>query len=280
MTRNLRTLSVAVVLALGPGATAISAHADQTAANMTTGPLFHVRLSEAAAGWFNSPTHLPRVTANATHNDTGDGVGETAPRYRPPIRGAPATRIGGGSRGADGTDWTLWVLTPEHTGLTTRSSPTLYWYTSKPVSGQQTQITIIELGALDPVLETTLGGTLPPGIHGLDLSHWGVALKTDAEYEWFVSVVRNGAQRSSDFTTGGTIQRVAPPPDVRAQVADSHARAAPFIYAEQGIWYDAIDTLSRLIEDNPRDGTLLRHRAALLRQVGLETTIADGRYDG
>ena len=279
MTRNVRTLSVALILALGPGATATSVHADQTAASISAGPLSYMRLSEAAAAWFDTQRASVSSTA-AQASPTGTNASlQNAPVYYPPWRGAPATRIGGGSRGLDGTDWALWVLAPEHTGLTTRSSPTLYWYTSKAVSGRQTQITVIKQGAMDPVLETTLPGSAPPGINRLDLSRWGVELDTGTEYQWFVSVVRNPAQRSKDLTAGGTIQRIDSDPGIQARLSGSEARAAPFIYAEQGIWYDAIDTLSRLIEDNPTNGTLRHHRAALLRQVDL-VTIADNRDDG
>ena len=281
MTRNLRTLSVALILVLGPGTPATSLHADSSAASVSAGPLSYIRLSDAATGSFGTVTHLPRAPTNANYNGTHDGVGTTLPMYRPPIRGAPATRIGGGSRGVDGAGWTLSVLAPDHTGHTSQSSPTLYWYTSQAVSGQQTEITLIKQGAEDPVLETTLHGTVGPGIQRLDLSRWGVELEIDAEYAWFVSIVRNRAQRSMDFTAGGTIQQVVLPPGVQARVAGSDARTVPFIYADQGIWYDAIDTLSRLIQANPADDTLRHQRAALLRQEGLETTIADrGDDDG
>ncbi len=281
MMRHLRTLSVALFFALGPGAPATTVHADQTAIGRSIAPLYDMHLSEAATGWFDILRgSVPPATAHASHTGTHAGMASAPPLYRPPLRGAPATRIGGGSRGVNGTDWTLRVLAPSHTGLTSQSSPTLYWYTSKAVSGQQTEITVIKQGAVDPVLETTLEGAVAPGIQRLDLSRWGVELETDIEYQWFVSVVQDAAQRSNDFTAGGTIQRVALPASVQARVAGSDAHTVPLIYAEQGIWYDAIDTLSRMIQVNPADDTLRHQRAALLRQEGLETTIADSREDG
>jgi Flp pilus assembly protein TadD len=42
------------------------------------------------------------------------------------------------------------------------------------------------------------------------------------------------------------------------------------IYAEEGVWYDAIDALSRAIEKSPNDAALREQRAALLEQVGLQ----------
>ncbi len=40
------------------------------------------------------------------------------PVYKPPKRGAPASRIGGASRGESDPQPTLAVLAPNHTGLT------------------------------------------------------------------------------------------------------------------------------------------------------------------
>ena len=94
MTRNLRTLSVTLILALGPGATATSVHADVSAKSLSAGSHSYLYLSDAATGWFDNLTGVPPRTAKASHAD----IEGTRPLYRPPRRGAPATRIGGGSR--------------------------------------------------------------------------------------------------------------------------------------------------------------------------------------
>jgi hypothetical protein len=280
MMRHLRIPSVALLVALGPGALAPTGQADETTTSVSTARLSYMRLSEAAPGLIDIVGHkAPLALTQASRTGTEARMKGASPLYRPPLRGAPASRIGGGSRGVDGADWTLRVLAPEQTGLTTESAPTLYWYTSRAAPGPQIEVTIIQKDALDPVLETTLQASVAPGIQRLDLSRWGSELDADVEYEWFVSVVRDPAQRSNDITAGGTIRRVALDPRVRARLSGSDARAVPLIYAEQGIWYDAIDRLSRLIDVHPADDTLREQRAALLRQVGLGVTIVDIRGD-
>jgi hypothetical protein len=42
------------------------------------------------------------------------------------------------------------------------------------------------------------------------------------------------------------------------------------VYAGEGIWYDALDTLSTLIANAPQDRNLTDMRTALLEQVGIE----------
>src|SRR5437899_2800630 len=56
------------------------------------------------------------------------------PIYKPPLRGAPGGRVGGGTRGAPDRSVVLSVLTPDHSGLTTQEQPSLYWYLSQPTT--------------------------------------------------------------------------------------------------------------------------------------------------
>ena len=195
--------------------------------------------------------------------------------YKPPLRGAPARRVGGATRGSGDSDLVLNVLAPDQTGLTTQAQPTLYWYASRPTN------TLIELILISdtaevPVLSKNLLVT-PGGVQAIDLVSYGVTLALDTEYEWFVSVVTNTNQRSKDMTSGGTVRRVAPDAAVAARVAAAGERAAPRIYAEAGLWYDAIGSLSRLIERSPADPELRALRASLLEQIGLTAAASADR---
>jgi hypothetical protein len=49
----------------------------------------------------------------------------------------------------------------------------------------------------------------------------------------------------------------------------SAKESLPFVYAESGLWYDALTTVSELIETAPQDPTLQKQRDALLSQAGL-----------
>ena len=195
--------------------------------------------------------------------------------YRPPLRGAPARRVGGATRGSGDSDLVLNVLAPDQTGLTTQAQPTLYWYASRPTN-TLIELTLISDTAEVPVLSKNLLVT-PGGVQAIDLVSYGVTLALDTEYEWFVSVVTNTNQRSKDMTSGGTVRRVAPDAAVAARVAAAGERAAPRIYAEAGLWYDAIGSLSRLIERSPTDPELRALRASLLDQIGLTAAASADR---
>ena len=64
------------------------------------------------------------------------------PVYKPPQRGAPGGRVGGSSRGIGDRLLTLSVLAPDHTGLTVREQPSLYWYLSSTGTFQNRRPTL------------------------------------------------------------------------------------------------------------------------------------------
>jgi hypothetical protein len=181
--------------------------------------------------------------------------------YKP--RGGPATRVGGGTRSVGASPLTLSVLAPNETGLTTRANPTVYWYVSEPLNNP-VELTLTSTeplkDAVPPALELTLQPPIAKGVHALRLGDHGVTLKPGVEYQWFVAVVVNPAQRSNDVVSGGGIKRIA------------GAEAV-----QDGAWYDAIDQLSREISANPADARLRQQRAALLEQAGLREAAAFDR---
>ena len=208
------------------------------------------------------------ATADQAHAKPKEAQKAQMLAYAPPMRGAPLSRIGGGTRSIQARDLEVQVLAPDHTGLTLKSQPVLYWYASKEITAQ-VEFTIVRPNVADPVLEVTLPGPFKPGIHAIPLQQLGAALDEEVAYEWFVSVVFDPAQRSSDVTAGAGIRLVGAGDAVRARFTGEEAKAAVEDYAAAGIWYDAISNLSEKLASNPADGLAASQRADLLRQVGL-----------
>ena len=91
-------------------------------------------------------------------------------------------------------------------------------------------------------------------------------------YRWFIAVVPDSDRRSKDILAGGAIERVDLQEDVKAKVAKASDKELPFIYAQAGIWYDALKSISDLIDAAPQNQELRNERTALLKQVGLPST--------
>jgi hypothetical protein len=190
--------------------------------------------------------------------------------YVPPSRGATRTRSGGGTR-APGDVPTVSVLAPDHAGLTVRAQPELAFFVSK-ATGARIDLTVIADDAVDPLLELTLPGPTPAGVHRVRLADHGIALEPDRGYEWSVALVVDPERRDLDVAAGSAIRRSAAPPAVAAALASG----APSyrVLAGNGIWYDAIADLSDAIAAAPGDPALRSERAGLLEQVGLDAAAA------
>ena len=210
---------------------------------------------------------LAVMLAGSALADGGDG-GERIV-YRPPaIFGSPAdeTRVGGGTRGAPREALDLNVLAPLSTGLTSRERPTLYWHLSRAVS-VPVEVTVVDPHATDPVLEVRLEPPFPAGVHRLSLAERGTALVPGKVYEWYVAVVHDPHRRAADTIAGATIMYRDAGPGLTAALASAPAREHAALYAREGIWYDALDALSRLIDSGSPE--MRPVRAALLEQAQL-----------
>ena len=220
---------------------------------------------------------IAAVTSNAA-DQSGDGVGAHAdepgsmpsvPVYKPPLRGAPQARVGGGTRGAGPQSIVLQVLVPDHAGLTTQAQPALYWYTKKPAAAHF-EIALIDEDAIDPLLELEIDKEAAAGIQRLDLKEHGISLQPGVAYKWSVALIRDASSRSADIVSSGVIKRVEPDAALEKRIDASSGTERVALYAGEGIWYDALDTLSTLIAQSPEDRNLADMRTALLDQVGLE----------
>ena len=197
------------------------------------------------------------------------------PTYKPPLRGAPGGRVGGGTRGSGREVFVLTVLAPDHSALTVSEQPSLYWFISSATS-LPIEVTVMDLRTTQPVLEARLSSPITPGVHRIRLADHGVRLEPGVPYRWFVTIVPDSNRRSKDILAGGAIERVEPPEGLDAKLAQASKDKAPLLYAEAGVWYEALTAISDLIESAPDDAVLRKQRATLLAQVGLPTAGEDG----
>lgn len=193
---------------------------------------------------------------------------KNTPVYKPPMRGAPSSRVGGGTRGGATGSVMLTVLAPDHTGWSSKDQPTLYWYVSKPLN-THVELAVIDEVSIKPLLETNVAIPSRAGIQSLRLAEHGVHLRPGVEYQWSVALVTDKEQRSNDVVSSGTITYVEPPADLQKTLAQANPETLPFVYAEAGYWYDAMENLSRLIEVRPNNRRFREQRASLLEQVVL-----------
>ena len=192
-------------------------------------------------------------------------------KFRPKVKtdGAVPVRVTGGSRGTGDAVVTLDVLAPDEIGETTLEQPSLFWFQSKPANARF-ELTLLQENKAKPIVQVSVDRSSKAGIQRLKLSEHGAKLTPGIEYQWVVALVNDPDNRSKDLVASGVIKRVEPSADLKEKVSKAAPGSLAAIYADAGIWYDALSVLSDQIEAQPEDKALRQTRADLLQQVGLK----------
>ena len=190
------------------------------------------------------------------------------PKYNPPLRGAPLSRVGSGTRAPGEAVPVLSVFAPrDHAGRTTQEQPRLYWYLSQTTTSPLL-ITLAERRGIKPLLEVQLAPPVAAGVHRLQVADYDVRLSPNVLYQWAITLILDPDNPSRNLVEVGAIEYVSPSDALRARLAPASKQDTAAVYAAEGIWYDAVTTLSELIAAAP-ETTLRQQRATLLEQVGL-----------
>lgn len=193
--------------------------------------------------------------------------------YKPPVgEDMHFNREGGETRGGVDGDIYLAALVPNHIALTSNNQPSLYWYISTRLS-KAIVFTVNSEASFKPVLEMKLSKPDKNGIQCFRFSDYNIKLSSGINYEWSITMVLDVDQRSKDVSAMGMIKCLYPSERLNAELSKANERDVPVIYAMEGLWYDALSAISKLIDANPDDGSLSNERLFLLEQVGLQKIV-------
>ena len=229
---------------------------------------FHKTFGYLALAIFS--IHNSNITLGADAETKAAPAKSVGLKFRPPpAGGAPAVRVTGGSRGSGDAAVTLDVLAPDTIGITTQEQPSLFWFQSKPAKAKF-ELTVLEEKKVKPIVQVTIERAAKAGIQRLKLSDYNAKLTPGVEYQWVIALVTDPDNRSTDLIASGAIKRIQPTADLTKQLSQSASESQAAAYADAGIWYDALASLSDQIEANPKDKSLRQARSELLKQVGLK----------
>ncbi len=214
---------------------------------------------------------LPFPFLDSHAADFSSTPGSPMPLYQPRKDSSRRARIGGQSRGTETAAPLLIPLVPDHIAFTIKHDPSLCWYLSMHTA-QPVTVTVVDSRGIRPILEQSLPSPLRAGIHCTRPLEYGVELKEQEPYRWFVTLVMDPDRPSQDVVGGGMIERIS---SDEACVLDMPCtwtacnREAIYRYSDSGLWYDAISCLLELIERNDDKYTLQRMLDHLLNQTGV-----------
>jgi hypothetical protein len=94
-------------------------------------------------------------------------------------------------------------------------------------------------------------------------------LEVGKNYTWIFSLVCDPQDRSSDQVESGVVRRVELSAEILRELENADPRQKTFIYAEKGIWQDALGTLAAARRPNPNEPVFQSDWESLLDSVTL-----------
>jgi hypothetical protein len=258
---------------------------------MNARPIFLVLALTVGCALAQEPASTPPAAATANPAASSPAAAEPAAtpanppvkskrtllKYTAPKETAEGKRLDGdgGSRSEKKFKLPKWLytLTPvTGKGLTTQAQPSLFTFQSEGVPLEY-RVTISEPGNAKPLFIYAASSSAA-GIHRVDLAEFNVTLKPGVDYEWNVALRADAKNRSTDLIAKGAIRRIEPEAALAQKLKSAPQAEHASIYAEAGIWYDALASISDQIAANRDDKELLELRNGLLEQVALKEAVA------
>jgi len=199
------------------------------------------------------------------------------PRFIPPTEGivedgGPPTQPGRPVRGgcASISQLGLTALVPTNKiGRTVFDYPTFFFYLPpteaesaefilKDQSGKQIYKQDLTISNLSGVIGVSIPASknVPP-------------LEVGKNYRWTFTVICDSQDRSADLVEIGTVRRVELSADIRSELEKADPRRKTAIYAENGIWQDALSNLAAARRAQPDDAVIKDDWESLLESVKL-----------
>ncbi|KAF3888456.1 MULTISPECIES: DUF928 domain-containing protein [Nostocales] len=199
-------------------------------------------------------------------------------RFKAPSNiGVPGRRVAAGARVNNSclsVNKQLTAIVPQsNIGLTTVANPVFFFYIPS-----QTSNATLELLVQDENKRFFKQTYKPSGKAGfVELPLTVTSLDVGKEYRWFLSVICNPTERSSDKVVRGSIKRIQPEPQLMAKIKNATTQERVALYAQAGIWQDSLATLAQLLFSHPDDAQLKADWETLLTAegVGLDSELAN-----
>jgi len=180
----------------------------------------------------------------------GPAIAQGTLQLRLPDISAPGNRESGSTRSTTciAPDESLMALIPQSNyGLTQSAYPTFYFYLP-PTTAEHLKFVLLNEATNELVYEGQFGIQEGAGIAGVSLPDNGIQqpLVAGESYVWYVSVTCDPTDPSADVVTEGLIARVASQVDT----TDADMTELPALYAEAGLWFDALAASAALKQDD------------------------------
>lgn len=181
---------------------------------------------------------------------------------------------GGAARGnchADGTDKIdIVALMPKtNIALTVAQKPTFFFRVSK-TSVQEAKFNLLNEKGDTIIYDKTLSLANTGDVISFTLPDDAPTLEIGKEYQWELVVNCDAFDPNGNPRVKTAIKRVELSTILASKLAQAQPNERPDVYAQEGIWIDALSTLAQLRVANPNNSELRDEWTSLLDSVGLK----------
>lgn len=207
---------------------------------------------------------------------------QTQVKFNVPDIEAPGNRESAAQRSGDedclSGDIPLMAVVPEtNIGLTTAAYPSIYVYVP-PTVAKTARFVIFDQASNTSLYEEEFAINSPSGgIVTVSLPDNGIQqpLVVDQSYYWYFSLECDVDNPDANPVIESNIQRVSPTDELAESIAIGEPETLPMLYAEAGLWYDALTASAELsVSDADSERMPAPEWNDLLEAVGL-TSITD-----
>lgn len=201
-------------------------------------------------GWYIGRWLTTAAITLALGGLLGSGLSESAqakvqfnvPDLEAPGNREAAAQRSGGAPCLEGP-LPLVALVPEtNIGLTTLAYPQVYVYLPPTTARSARFVVVDDASGTLFYEEVFLLNQHAGGVVTLPLPNNGIqqALALDHSYSWYFAVVCDEVAPDANPVVAATIRRTLPPADLAPRLTTAAAADLPALYAEAGLWYDAL----------------------------------------
>jgi hypothetical protein len=222
------------------------------------------------------------VTAQVdTHSFQTSKTWQISQTFKPPKRGNPPVSAGGSTRSSSCLSRNK-IVTPlipaNKLGLTFAEYPTFFWYVPR-ITVKTAKFLILTNKDQAVFYETSL--TLPnkPGIISLTLPKNTPPLAVGKTYHWYLTIVCDAEDSSENPSVDGWVERTQPELSLSQALKKADLQKLPTIYADAGIWHEALISLVQLRRTQPNNIKVRLDWTQFLKSVGLNAIASEPLLD-
>ncbi|MDZ7951676.1 DUF928 domain-containing protein [Nostoc sp. DedQUE09] len=155
-------------------------------------------------------------------------------------------------------------------GQTTIEHPSWFFYVPYTKDSPYTVEFVLQDGEANEVYKKAIALSDKPGVIRVSLPSNASGLAVDKQYRWFFTINCDKQKNSPPSFVEGVIKRVNLSQPISKEIETAEPIKRYAIYAQNGIWYEALTTLAELRQKNPQDTALKAEWRNLLGSIRLD----------